>query len=77
MSTASDSIFIEALSLPMKERAALTEKLLLSFEAQDKSPEIEAAWQREALDRCQAYDEGQLSERPAVDVLNDAYRKVK
>jgi putative addiction module component (TIGR02574 family) len=77
MSTTTETVFIEALSLPTKERAALVEKLLLSLEPEQGSPEIEAAWKREALDRCRAYDEGKLSEREAVDVLNDAYRKVK
>lgn len=77
MNATTETVFIEALSLPTKERAALVEKLLLSLEPEDGSPEIEAAWKREALDRCRAYDESKLSERDAVDVLNDAYRKVK
>jgi len=55
----------------------LVEKLLLSLESEEGSAEIEAAWKREALDRCRAYDEGKLTERDAADVLNDAYRKVK
>jgi hypothetical protein len=38
---------------------------------------IEVAWKREALERCRAYDEGKLTERDAVDVLNGAYRKGK
>ncbi|HWC58226.1 MAG TPA: addiction module protein [Verrucomicrobiae bacterium] len=77
MNVTTENIFIEALSLPAKERAALVEKLLLSLETEEGSAEIEAAWKREALDRCRAYDEGKLREREAVDVLNDAYRKVK
>ena len=77
MSASTETVFIEALSLPTKERAKLVEKLLLSFEPAEGSPEIEAAWKREVLDRCRAYDAGQLTERDAADVLNDAYRKVK
>jgi putative addiction module component (TIGR02574 family) len=77
MNVTTETVFIEALALPKKERAALVEKLLLSLEPEAGSPEIEAAWKREALDRCRAYDEGKLSEREAVDVLNDAYRKAK
>ena len=77
MSASTETVFIEALSLPTKERATLVEKLLLSFEPAEGSPEIEAAWKREALDRCRAFDAGQLTERDAADVLNDAYRKVK
>jgi len=77
MSANTDTVFIEALALPLKERASLVEKLLLSFEPEAGSPEIEAAWKHESLDRCRAYDAGLLTERDAADVLNDAYRKVK
>jgi len=77
MSAMTESVFIEALSLPTKERAVLVQKLLLSLEPEEGSPEIESAWKREALDRCAAYDTGKLTEREAADVLNDAYRKVK
>jgi putative addiction module component (TIGR02574 family) len=67
----------EALSLPTRERAELAHKLLESLEPEAGSPEIEAAWKQEALDRCNAYDSGEISERNAADVLRDAYRKVK
>ena len=77
MSAATENIFIEALALPAKERASLVEKLLLSIEPEAGSAELEAAWKHEALDRCKAFDEGRLTERPAADVLNDAYRKAK
>jgi Putative addiction module component len=77
MSVHTEAIFIEALSLPEKERATLVEKLLLSFEPEEGSQEIDAAWKREALDRCRAFDSGQLMERDAADVLRDAYRNVK
>ena len=77
MSASTETVFIEALSLPTKERASLVEKLLLSIEPAEGSPEIDAAWKREALDRCRAFDAGQMTEREATYVLNDAYRKVK
>ena len=77
MNATTETVFIEALSLPTKERVALVEKLLVSLEPEQGSPEIEAAWKREALDRCRAYDEGRLSARDAVDVFNDAYSKLK
>jgi putative addiction module component (TIGR02574 family) len=77
MSATTESIFIEALSLPTKERATLVERLLLSLESEEGSPEIETAWKREALDRCKAFDEGKIRERDAADVLRDAYRKVE
>jgi putative addiction module component (TIGR02574 family) len=77
MSANTEMVFIEALSLPVKERASLVERLLLSFEPEEGSPEIEAAWKLEALDRCRAFDAGLLTERNAADVMNDAYRKQK
>jgi hypothetical protein len=73
MSANPERAFIEAVSLPLKDRASLVKKLLLSFEPEEGSPEIEAAWKRESLDRCKAFDEGLLTERSAVDVMNDAY----
>jgi putative addiction module component (TIGR02574 family) len=77
MSANTEMVFIEALSLPVKERASLVEKLLLSFEPQEGSPEIEIAWKSEVLDRCRAFDAGQMTERSTADVMNDAYRRVK
>ena len=77
MSASTETVFIEALSLPTSERAALAKKLLVSLEPAESSAEIEAAWKEEALERCRAYDAGQLTERPAADVLRDAYRKAK
>jgi hypothetical protein len=52
-------------------------KLLASLEQEAGSPEIEAAWKQEVVERCKASDQGQLTEREAADVLHDAYRKVK
>jgi putative addiction module component (TIGR02574 family) len=77
MSATTDKVFVEALSLPTRERATLVHKLLLSLQPEAGSPEIEAAWKQEALDRCEAFDEGKITEREAADVLRDAYRKVK
>ena len=77
MNASTETVFIEALALPTSERAALAEKLLVSLEPAESSPEVEAAWKREALERCRANDAGQLTERAAADVLRDAYRKAK
>jgi putative addiction module component (TIGR02574 family) len=77
MSAATEQVFIEALSLPTRERASLVHKLLVSLENEESSPEIEAAWKQEASERCRAFDEGKISERDADLVLRDAYRKKK
>jgi putative addiction module component (TIGR02574 family) len=70
-----EQVFDEALSLPAKERAKLAQRLLASLDKAAGSPEIEAAWKEEALDRCAAFDRGQMAERDAADVLREAYRK--
>ncbi len=75
--SATETVFIEALSLPTRARAELVHKLLVSLEQEAGSPEIEAAWKQEVLDRSKAFDEGKLTEREAAGVLRDAYRKSK
>ena len=77
MSAMTEQIFIEALSLPTRERASLVHRLLVSLENEESSPEIEAAWKQEARERCKAFDEGKISERASDLVLRDAYRKIK
>jgi Putative addiction module component len=77
MSLTTEQVFIEALSLPARARATLVQKLLLSLETEVGSPEIEAAWEEEALARYKAFEEGKLTERDAADVLRDAYKKLK
>jgi len=77
MSATTEQVFIEALSLPTKARAALAHKLLSSLEDDDLSPAIEEAWRLESLDRCQAFDEGRLTERSADDVMRDLGARLK
>ena len=76
MTATTEHVFVEALALSARERASLVHKLLLSLEPEGASPEIEAAWKQEALERCTAFDEGKLAERAAEDVLRDAYGRV-
>jgi Putative addiction module component len=77
MSATTEQVFIDALSLPTRVRATLVHKLLRSPESEEGSPEIEAAWNEEAVARCSAFDEGKLTERDAADVLRDAYQKLR
>ncbi|HEX3626534.1 MAG TPA: addiction module protein [Verrucomicrobiae bacterium] len=73
MSATTEQVFIEALSLPVRERASLVRKLLVSLEKEEGSADIEAAWKQEASERCAAVDAGEISERDADMVLRDAY----
>jgi putative addiction module component (TIGR02574 family) len=77
MSIATEKVFIDALSLPSRERAALVHKLLQSLEPEAGSEDIQAAWRAEVLDRCKAFDTGELMERDADLVLREAYKRVR
>jgi putative addiction module component (TIGR02574 family) len=69
-------ISVEALSLPRKSRAELAERLLVSLEDEESSPEIEAAWKTEVKKRYKKFTSGKASVRPAKDVMRDAYRSM-
>ena len=68
MSANSDLILKEALALPPQERAELLEKLLATFQS-PHDPQLDELWAREAEDRLDAYDRGELKATPAEEVL--------
>ena len=70
-------LFIEALSLPGKSRAALAHRLLISLERDEESSGIEAAWDREAKGRYEAFKKGKIKARTSEEVMRDAYKRVK
>ena len=55
----------QALSLSPLERAEIVEELLASFDRPERK-EIDAAWAKEAEDRLNAYDRGEIG-APAKD----------
>ena len=57
-----------------KGRVSLAQRLLASLDEAADSPEISTSWKQESLDRCAAFDGGQLAERDAADVFREAYR---
>jgi len=69
MSASSEQIFKEALALPLQERAELVEQLLATFQS-PLNPHIDELWAREAEDRLDAYDRGELKAVPAEEVFN-------
>jgi putative addiction module component (TIGR02574 family) len=77
MNATTEQVFIEALTLPARERAVLVQRLLASLQSEAGSAEVEAAWKQEVIDRGRAFDEAQLTERDAQDVLRDAYGKLQ
>jgi putative addiction module component (TIGR02574 family) len=61
----------QALKLPPKERAVLAEHLIASLDSLDDA-ENERLWLEEADRRYQEFKKGNVSARPAEDVLRDA-----
>ena len=58
----------KALSLPPVERAELVEGILSSFDFPLRQ-NIDASWAREAEERVDAYDRGEMSASPAEEVF--------
>jgi len=70
------NILAEALELPPVERAELVEHILSSFEFTSRK-EIDALWSREAEDRIEAFDRGEMKAIPVEDVFADIERTRK
>jgi len=64
VSSTGEQILQQVLTLPLEERAELIERLLDMFEG-PTDPALDALWIREAHDRLDAYDRGELK---AVDI---------
>jgi putative addiction module component (TIGR02574 family) len=69
MTDRSKKILAEALELSPTERAALVEELLSSFDFPARK-EIDHLWSKEAEDRIDAYERGELRATPAKDVFD-------
>jgi putative addiction module component (TIGR02574 family) len=69
MSASSEQILKQALVLPLQKRAELVEQLLATFQS-PPSPHLDELWAREAEDRLDAYNRGELKAVPAEDVFN-------
>jgi len=69
MSANSEQILKQALTLPPQERAELVEQLLATFQT-PRDPQIDELWAREAEDRLDAYDRGELKAVSAEEVFN-------
>ena len=57
-----------ALALPPVERAELVEEIRSSFDFPARA-DVDALWAREAEDRIEAYERGELKARPANEVV--------
>jgi putative addiction module component (TIGR02574 family) len=70
MTPQSRHILHEALGLPPTDQAELVEQILMSFEFPARQ-DIDAAWSKEAEDRIDAYEQGEIRSFPAGEVFKD------
>lgn len=68
MSEQAEKLIQQALGLPADERAKVAERLLSSLEPPVSA--IDHLWAKEAEDRIEAYDRGEIKAIPAEDVFN-------
>ena len=69
-----EQILTQALELPPVERAELVEQILCSFEFPSRS-RIDSLWAKEAEDRIDAYDRGEIKATPAKEVFAKINRR--
>ena len=70
MTSKSEQILREALDLPPIERAELVERILASFEFPVRK-DVDVAWAREAEDRIDAFERGDITSFPAEEVFRE------
>ena len=68
MTTQSEQVLHEALDLPPVERAELVEQILASFDFPARK-EIDDLWAKEAEDRIDAYERGEVGTVPIKQVF--------
>ena len=68
MSANSEQILQQALALSPQDRAEIVERLLATFQV-PPDPHLDELWAREAEDRLDAYDRGELGAAPAEEVF--------
>ena len=77
MSATTEQIFIEALSLPTLARAELAHKLIASLGEAEPTPEITLAWAKEAKDRYEAFQRGEITGRDSEEMMRELYQRYK
>lgn len=75
MSANSEQILQQALALSPQDRAEIVERLLASFQV-PPDPHLDELWAREAEDRLDAYDRGELGAVPAEEVFARLRRSI-
>jgi putative addiction module component (TIGR02574 family) len=68
MSASTEQILQQALALSPQDRAEIVERLLATFQT-PPDPHLDELWAREAEERIDAYDRGELGAVPAEEVF--------
>lgn len=74
MSANSEQILQQALALSPQDRAEVLERLMASFQI-PPDPDLDQLWAKEAEDRLDAYDRGELTAVPAEEVFASIERQ--
>ena len=77
MSTTTDKVCIEALSLPSDARAEIAHRLLVSLEKEDFSDDVSEAWRSEIQRRRQDFRDGKANPVSAEEALRRAYAAIE
>jgi len=72
-----EQVYVEALSLPARNRAELIERLSTSLEDTAVQEKIDDAWAMEIGRRCKAFEDGKMTARPVEEVMNELYASLK
>lgn len=77
MSTTSEKVCIEVLSLPREARAEIAHRLLVSLEGEDFADDVSDNWRKEIDRRRQDFCEGRANAVPAEEALRQAHAAIE
>jgi putative addiction module component (TIGR02574 family) len=77
MSTVTEKVCIEALSLPREARAEIAHRLLVSLEEEDFSEDVSQLWREEIARRREDFREGRANPISAEEALRRAQAAIE
>jgi putative addiction module component (TIGR02574 family) len=77
MSTTTEKICIEALSLPRDARAEIAHRLLVSLEGEDFPDDVSEVWREEITRRRKDFAEGKANPVSAEEALRRAHAAIE
>jgi hypothetical protein len=77
MSTTTEKVCLEALSLPKQARVEIAHRLLVSLEDEDYAEDVGEAWRSVVEDRREDFRTGNARPVPAEEALRQAWAAVK